>query len=228
MTLSRLDWTICIGYLVIVMALGVWMARGQHTNADYFIGGRRMNWFAIGMSLFASVFSSLSFVGLPREGAYEDYHLLLAIFFIPVVIAPIAAWFFVPLYQRLQVTSVYEYLERRFARSVRRFASLIFMAYSAGWMGTMLLAVARILDVVLENQSTGQTLLVISDCRDPGHVLHRGGRSEGGNLDRHDPGLCAFRRHDLPAGVAHPENRRRRRYVLFKRPGQREIRNVSP
>ena len=52
-TLSRLDWTICIGYLVIVMALGVWVARGQHTNADYFIGGRKMNWFAIGMSLFA-------------------------------------------------------------------------------------------------------------------------------------------------------------------------------
>ena len=63
-SLNWLDWTICIGYLVIVLAMGSWFARTQHTNEDYFVGGRRMHWLPIGLSLFASVFSSLSFAAL--------------------------------------------------------------------------------------------------------------------------------------------------------------------
>ena len=149
-TLSGLDWTICISYLLIVLALGVWFSRQQHDNEDYFVGGRTMHWFPIGLSLFAGTFSSLSFVGLPREAAYDDYHLLLAIFFIPLVVSPIVAWLFVPLYHRLKLTSAYEYLERRFDRRVRLTASLLFMLYNIGWIGNLLVAVGKILQVVLD------------------------------------------------------------------------------
>lgn len=76
-SLGPIDWLIFGGYVFIVFALGVWFARGQHTNEDYFVGGRKMNWMAVGLSLFAGTFSSLSFVGLPPEAAYGDYHLYL-------------------------------------------------------------------------------------------------------------------------------------------------------
>src|SRR5437762_3076483 len=82
-----------------------WFAHTQRTTEDYFVGGRRMNWLAIGLSLFATSFSPLSFVGLPREAAYADYHLFLAILFIPLFVMPVVAWLYVPLYHRLQVTS---------------------------------------------------------------------------------------------------------------------------
>src|SRR5688500_4030883 len=101
--MTEIDWSICLAYLAVVFVLGLWCSRGQQTNDDYLVGDRQMNWVAIGISLFATTFSALSFVGLPREAAYEDYHLYLAILFIPLVAAPIVGWLFVPLYHRLQL-----------------------------------------------------------------------------------------------------------------------------
>ena len=160
--IQPIDLFICCSYLLFVVGLGLFFSNKQKNNDDFFLGGRHMHWLPVGLSLFATTFSSNSFVGLPAEGAFGDYHQLLAIFFIPFVIIPITCIWFIPFYKGFGFVSLYEYLERRFAWPVRRSASLIFMAYSAGWMGTMLLAVSRILDVVLDNQSTAQTLLVIS------------------------------------------------------------------
>jgi len=147
--LTWVDSAVCVSYLSIVLILGLWCARKQHTNEDYFVGGRRMNWIAVGLSIFAATISSLSFVGLPREAAYNDYHLLLAILFIPFVVTPIVCWLFAPLYVRLGVTSAYEYLELRFHRSVRLLASTLYSLYTVGWIGNMLVAVGVILQAVL-------------------------------------------------------------------------------
>ena len=153
--MTAVDWTICLAYLVLVLVLGAWCSRGQRTNADYLVGDRRMNWLVIGISLFATTFSSLSFVGLPREAAYEDYHLYLAILFIPLVAAPIVGWLFVPLYHRLQLISAYEYLERRFDRRLRLLGSLMACLYMLGWMGSMLYATGLILQAVLGLSESG-------------------------------------------------------------------------
>ena len=62
--LSLVDWSICLGYLAVVFFLGLRFAGDQHNTDDYFVGGKRMHWLPIGLSLFAGLFSSLSFVGL--------------------------------------------------------------------------------------------------------------------------------------------------------------------
>jgi SSS family solute:Na+ symporter len=159
--ISLIDWIICGGYLLVIVGLGFYFSTEQSSNDDYFFGGRKMHWLPVGLSLFAATISSNSFVGLPAEGAFGNYHQLLAIFFIPFVVVPITCIWFIPFYKGLRFISLYEYLERRFARPVRLMASLIFMGYLAGWMGTMLLAVTRILNVVLETQSTSQTLTIV-------------------------------------------------------------------
>ena len=159
--ISFLDWSICLTYLGVVIGLGMYFSTRQKDNEEFFFGGGKMHWLPVGLSLFATTFSSNSFVGLPAEGAFGDYHQLLAIMFIPFVVVPIVCIWFLPFYKSLGFISLYEYLERRFARPVRLVASTIFMIYSAGWMGTMLLAVSRILNVVLESDSTAQTITVI-------------------------------------------------------------------
>lgn len=159
--ISLLDWAICLAYLGLVIGLGLYFSNKQKDNEEFFFGGGKMHWLPVGLSLFATTFSSNSFVGLPAEGAFGDYHQLLAIMFIPFVVIPITCKWIIPFYKSLGFISLYEYLERRFARPVRLAASVIFMVYSAGWMGTMLLAVSRILNVVLESQSAGQTVAVI-------------------------------------------------------------------
>lgn len=149
-SLGLLDWLVCGGYFAVILTLGLWFARGQRTQEQYFVGSRRMPWFAVGLSLFATTFSALSFVGLPREAAYDDYHLYLAILFIPLWAAPVIGWLFVPLYHHLQLTSAYEYLERRFNRSLRLAGSLLYGLYALGWMGSILFAVGVILQALLE------------------------------------------------------------------------------
>lgn len=148
--METLDWIVCTVYMLLVLLLGWWCSRGPHTNDEYLVGSRQMNWFAIGVSLFATTFSALSFVGLPREAAYEDYHLYLAILFIPLFSAPIVAIFFIPVYHRLQLISAYEYLERRFDRRLRLIGSLLSCLYTLGWMGSMLFATGLILQAVLD------------------------------------------------------------------------------
>jgi len=72
LTLSALDWTLFATYLVVVLALGLKFAGEQHSREDYFLGGRAMNWLPVGLSMFATTFSSLSFVGFPKEAAVGD------------------------------------------------------------------------------------------------------------------------------------------------------------
>ena len=159
--MGMLDWIICSGAVVLMIAQGWWVSGAQKTTDDYFVGGRQMNWLAVGLSMFAATFSPLSFVGLPREAAYDNYHLYLAILFIPLVVAPLAGWLFVPLYHRLQLTSAYEYLELRFDRRLRRCGSFLMGLYILAWMGSMLYAVGLIVQAAFGLGETERILTMI-------------------------------------------------------------------
>ena len=148
--LSSIDWTVCLAYLAVVVGLALASMRGQRDNEDYFVGGRRMNWLAVGVSLFATSFSSVSFLGLPQRGAYQDLSFYLVILGIPVIITPLLWFFFVPLYARLRVSSGYQYLRLRFGPSVQRVGSILYCGYALGWMGAMLYAIALTLQGVMD------------------------------------------------------------------------------
>src|SRR5262249_54326759 len=148
-SMGVLDWIICVAVVVLMVAQGWWVSGAQKTTEDYFVGGRRMGWLAVGLSMFAATFSPLSFVGMPREAAYDNYHLYLAVLFIPLFAAPIAGWLFVPIYHRLRLTSAYEYLELRFDRRLRRAGSLLFGLYTVAWLGSMLYATGLIVQAAL-------------------------------------------------------------------------------
>jgi SSS family transporter len=147
--LSFIDWCVCAAYLAVVFGLAIRSARGQQDNEDYFLGGRNMNWFVVGVSMFATSFSSISFLGLPQRGAYQDFSFYLTILFIPFVITPILWWIFVPMFVRLKVNSGYEYLGRRFGLPAQKIGSGLYCVYAIGWMGTMLYAVALTLQTVM-------------------------------------------------------------------------------
>jgi len=147
--LGTLDWIVCAAYLVATIWLAIKSASGTQDNEDYFIGGRKMNWISVGISMFATSFSSISFLGLPQQGAYLDFSFYLTILCIPLVITPVLWWVFVPVFTRLRVSSGYEYLGLRFGQPARRLGSVLYCLYAVGWMGAMLYAVALTLQVVL-------------------------------------------------------------------------------
>ncbi len=159
--LSLIDWLVCLAYLAVISGLAVWSMRGQRDNEDYFVGGRKMNWYAVGISLFATSFSSISFLGLPQRGAYQDFSFYLTILLIPILITPILWFFFVPLYARLRVSSGYAYLRLRFNPIVQRIGSLLYCGYALGWMGAMLYAIALTLKSIMNLNDTQYLLALI-------------------------------------------------------------------
>ncbi len=159
--LSFIDWSVCLIYLIVVFGLALKSARGQQNNEDYFVGGRNMNWWVVGISMFATSFSSISFLGLPQRGAYQDFSFYLTILFIPLVITPILWFVFVPLFVRLKVSSGYEYLGKRFGVSAQRLGASLYCLYSIGWMGTMLYAVGLTLQTVMDLNETQYNLTIV-------------------------------------------------------------------
>jgi Na+/proline symporter len=66
--LSLIDWCVCIAYLAVVFGLAFKSVRGWQDNEAYFVGGRSMNWFVVGVSMFATTFRAISFLELPQRG----------------------------------------------------------------------------------------------------------------------------------------------------------------
>ena len=113
------DLLVFAGYFVAVMAIGVLSVRGQEVSVgEYFRAGNRLPWYAIGLSIVAAAISSEQFVG---EMGYA-YKLGMPVVNWEWLVFPsisILLWVFVPLYMRDRITTMPEYLERRFDPSVR-------------------------------------------------------------------------------------------------------------
>ena len=71
-----LDWCIVVCYMALVIILGVVAGRQEKSTDDYFLGGRAMPWWAVTLSIYATVASSLTFVGVPGAAFAGDFNYL--------------------------------------------------------------------------------------------------------------------------------------------------------
>jgi SSS family solute:Na+ symporter len=121
--------------------------RNKNTN-DFFRGGQRIPWWAAGLSIFATMLSSITFMAIPATGYTDGWNFFLANSY--VLITPIVIFVYLPFYRQLNVTSAYEYLERRFNLATRLAGSALFMLYQCGRIAVVLylpaLALATVSD----------------------------------------------------------------------------------
>lgn len=141
-----LDYAILGFYLLVMLLVGVYFSRQQHTSSDFFLAGRSMGWVPMGLSILATLLSAQSFAGYPAEAYYAGWKLLLlpaaAWLTLPIVVA----WI-LPLFNRLEVLSIYEYLELRFDAPTRHAASAAFVAWRLMWLGAVLYAPCKVLEL---------------------------------------------------------------------------------
>ena len=146
--LAPIDYLTVALYGLVVIGLGLWFSRQQHTTSDYLLAGRSMGWIVVGISQLASLLSAISYLGNPGEAyAHDASYMLFAIcgyLSVPIVIA-----LFLNFFYRLQLTSIYEYLEMRFNYAVRILASLIFIAARLAWMATIVTAISVALEKLI-------------------------------------------------------------------------------
>ncbi len=70
--MTPLDWGVLVVYLVGIVAFGVWSGRGNTKIDDFFLAGREMRWWAVGLSVMATQISAITFVGHHTGRAYTD------------------------------------------------------------------------------------------------------------------------------------------------------------
>lgn len=113
------DLVIIIGYLVGIVALGLWSSRREKDTAnDYFLAGRNLRWPVIGLSLFATNISTVHLVGLASAG-YSDGLVFGNFEWLAAFCLILLGLVFAPFYFRNRVTTLPEYLERRFSPGSR-------------------------------------------------------------------------------------------------------------
>ncbi|MFA5900105.1 MAG: sodium/solute symporter [Hyphomicrobium sp.] len=124
MTLSAVDWGVIGAYLVVVVIIGVAVTRKATSGEELFLAGRSLGFAAVGLSLFASNISSTTIIGV-AGAAYQTgisvahYELMAALILV------FMAAFTIPVFLRTRVTTIPEYLERRFGPFTCKYVSAL-------------------------------------------------------------------------------------------------------
>lgn len=139
-----IDYLVLGGYLVGLMVVATVFVR-EKSSREFFTASRRIPWWAAGMSILATLVSAISIVGAPADFfryGFEGF----GIWWLAGFIAAPAIVVFIIFFVRSQVTSAYEYLEKRFSLSVRLVGGIFFMACRGLYIGVVLYTSALVLN----------------------------------------------------------------------------------
>ncbi|AWI09526.1 sodium:solute symporter family transporter [Ereboglobus luteus] len=154
-----INYAIIVGYLASMVLIGWYCSRRNKTTNDYFRAGGRIPWWAAGIAIYATMLSSLTFMAIPAKAYATDWTFFWAQ--LPVlIVAPIIIAVYLPFYRRLNVTSAYEYLEKRFNLPVRLYGSAAFILFQLGRQAVVLLLPALALSAVCDLDVTTCILLM--------------------------------------------------------------------
>lgn len=127
--LHYIDILIVILSLTIILLIGYFYSKKQTSTKYYFVAEGSMPSWAVGISLLATIVSSVTFLAYPGSGYAGNWILLVQGIAIAIVLSVII-WIIVPLYRNLIGISAYEYFEKRFGYFARIYSSAAFiMAY---------------------------------------------------------------------------------------------------
>lgn len=128
-TMPAIDMIVILLYMAGILLIGLLAVRREAaTGEEYFLAGRSLKWPVVGSALFASNISTIHMVGLP-EGGYK-YGLVIGNFeWMATFTLMLLALVFIPFYFKSHITTLPEYLEKRYSRLARTI--MAFMAIAA-------------------------------------------------------------------------------------------------
>ncbi|MCX6633954.1 MAG: sodium:solute symporter [Acidobacteria bacterium] len=132
--LRWLDLAIVAGYMAILAGIGMRFSRRQTSTEAYFVARRSVPSWAMGLSLLATLISSITFVAYPGSAYGNDWSLLVPGFMVVAVLALVGT-VIIPFYREAVGMSAYEYFGRRFGRPTRVYSSVAFTLAHFSKMG---------------------------------------------------------------------------------------------
>lgn len=146
-SLHWVDYLIVIITVLSTIFIGGWFAKGQKSSDKYFAGGRNFPSWVIGISIFATLISSVTFLAYPSAAYASNWILLVQGLMVPIVLVGMI-WFIVPLFRKVIRLSTYEYFERRFGFGARMYSSIAFTLTHFSKMGTVLYLLSLAMNAV--------------------------------------------------------------------------------
>lgn len=141
--MALVDYIVVSVYLAGILVMGLLKLARKPLPTDFYLAGRRMGSFVIGLSTMATVFSAVNFIAFSTEIFSNGLYVLMVIPAFLLVAVPVVQRI-IPFYHGLKLTSVYELLEKAFDGRVRALAACIFILWRIAWAALVLYALSLI------------------------------------------------------------------------------------
>jgi solute:Na+ symporter, SSS family len=139
--LAAPDLIVLVAYLIAVIGIGLWLGRRGSSPDEYMAAGRSLPGWAVGLSMFGSYVSSISFLANPGKAYADNWNAFVFSLATPIAAAVAIRWF-MPFYRHSGEISAYEHLENRFGPWARTYAVVCFLLYQMARMGTVIYLLA--------------------------------------------------------------------------------------
>ena len=146
-SIGTLNLIVIFLYFGVLVLMGLYFSKRQKSSTDYFKASGRLPWWVVGLSIFGTALSAITFMAIPAKAYATDWSYMLMNAGI-ILVAPLIIFLFIPFYRRLNITTAYEYLEQRFNLATRLICSASFILFQIGRMGVVLLLPSIALHVV--------------------------------------------------------------------------------
>ncbi|MBD16559.1 MAG: sodium-coupled permease [Planctomycetaceae bacterium] len=146
--LQAFDWALIGIYALSTILIGWFFGRKQTSTKEYFLGSGNMNPTLVGISLFATLLSTISYLSMPGEAVGKGPVLACGMFAYPLTYL-IVAYGLLPVYMKHRVTSAYELLEVRLGLSIRLLGAVMFLVLRLFWMSLLIYLAAKAMTVML-------------------------------------------------------------------------------
>ena len=157
--ISVLDWVVILIYAGVVIAFGFLAGKKESTTEDYFLGGRKMPWISVMISIYATSLSALTFIGVPGA-AFEGDFVYLQLAIGDLVGRVLVSTLLLTAYYKSQVTTIYEFLGKRFGPRSRDAGTGFFMLTRLLASGVRLAGCAIALSVVFDIPLNSAIILI--------------------------------------------------------------------
>jgi len=146
--MSLTDWIVMCGFIGFIVAYGTWKTRKVKDMNDYHRAGKATPWWTVALSIMATQASAITFLSTPGQAYVDGMRFLQFYLGLPIamIILSVTA---VPIYNKLNVFTAYEYLENRFDLKNRILGSVLFLSQRGLAAGFTIYAPALILSVIL-------------------------------------------------------------------------------
>ncbi|MBL7923449.1 MAG: sodium:solute symporter [Bacteroidia bacterium] len=146
--MSQLDWAVLFLTLAGIVLYGMYKSRGQTDLESYFLNNRSMPWYIVLFSIMGTQASAITFLSAPGQAYTDGMRFVQYYFGLPLAMIVICA-FFLPVYQKLNLYTAYEFLEKRFDRKTRLLTSFLFLLQRGLSTGISIYAPSLILSSLL-------------------------------------------------------------------------------